>query len=725
MNHLPRGRVFVPIVFGEYERLATSGLFDAAYYIRTNPDIAGFNIDPLMHYLETGCREGRNPSADFDTPHYLRQCKAIGEAPTNALHHYLTVGAERGLTPKAHTKQNGRQRGARHATTKARNPETHSADTSNNAAAIPDSGYIDICGYSSAAGGWIFSGWVPRPPNTDQREPVDFVAKYEQSHNTGRATLAFYQRGDLDHKSIGVIAYLPSSSRVLGNLQHIAFVLDGIKYQAQAVTSTLRLNDQELGDRVRPSLLNEAFANRSRDQLLALTARRGFAGQDTLSSLTEPVLLEIDEAISCPPGGVFLKGWLLSASGAIRKIRVRSGPLAGELVLSESIRIVRPDVIAAVGPQFGFSEVQCGFEAYVPAVISNGDVCYVEIELNNGEVGFKKFKMSNRSGIDAIRRIVEGISVRYGEMNPAFDKVLGPALSSINSARLGEPALAGHIEFGEAPTNPKCTLIIPLYGRVDFVEYQMAFFSRHTNMKNMEIIYVLDDPTKRRELEVVAQSVFERFRIPFRLLLLRTNLGFAPASNVGLRAARGQFICFLNSDIFPITEDWIECLTEQLTQNQDIGIIAAQLLFDDGSVQHEGCFYRTIPEFGNWTFIEHHDKGRRPSGTRGLKRCDALTGACMLMKRSLIMELHGFDEAFIIGDFEDSDLCLRVKERGLSCAVDRDVHLYHLERKSQTPPSESWRMNLTLYNAWLHQRRWFDASKPGQTPQPQLTSMNK
>jgi hypothetical protein len=53
-----------------------------------------------------------------------------------------------------------------------------------------------------------------------------------------------------------------------------------------------------------------------------------------------------------------------------------------------------------------------------------------------------------------------------------------------------------------------------------------------------------------------------------------------------------------------------------------------------------------------------------------------------------------------------------VKARELSCAVDDDVRLYHLERKSQGPPSQNWRMNLTLYNAWVHQGRWFNRLAP-------------
>ncbi len=575
------------------------------------------------------------------------------------------------------------------------------------ASSQPLLGYVDTFGYSSAAGGWLFNGWIPRPVDLDLPAPVALVAHYEQSRCSGDAMLAFYQREDLDHSAAGVVALLPSSSRVSGFLQYIDFSLDGQSYQARTGDFTTRLLDQEIVERVRQNLLHQAVAGHNRDQILASTARRGFAGHDTLSSLTEQVLMEIDEAILCPPDGVLLKGWFLASAGAVRRFRVRSGPLAADMILNRIIRVDRPDVIAAVGAEHGFADPRCGFIAYVPGAASCGDALYIEVELANGEVGFKSLKLSRRAGLDAIRQILRGIDVRYGEIDAIFDTTLGPAIASINCARLQEPPLVEELQFGLPPDSPVCSLIIPLYGRVDFLEYQMAIFSQQLGTTPVEILYVLDDPSKQRELEVLAHSTFERFRLPFRLLLLQGNVGFAPANNVGLHAAKGAYVCFLNSDVFPITPHWIESLIAGLEQNPDIGIVGARLLFEDGSVQHEGCRYDPLSEFGDWQFIEHVNKGRRPGVTSGLQRHDAVTGACMVMRRSFANEMGGFDEAFIVGDFEDSDLCLKTRERGLTCAVDNGVEMYHLERKSQVSPGESWRMNLTLYNAWVHQRRWF------------------
>ena len=78
----------------------------------------------------------------------------------------------------------------------------------------------------------------------------------------------------------------------------------------------------------------------------------------------------------------------------------------------------------------------------------------------------------------------------------------------------------------------------------------------------------------------------------------------------------------------------------------------------------------------------------------------------MLMTRELTLEPGDIDETYVIGDFEGSDFCLKLGERGYRCVVDPEVELFHLERKSQASSALGWRMNLTDYNAWQHERRW-------------------
>jgi ADP-heptose:LPS heptosyltransferase/GT2 family glycosyltransferase len=86
-------------LFDDYAVIAESGLFDAEYYLATNPDVAELDCDPLLHYVEYGASQMRNPNREFDAKSYFGQCRARGETPSNPLLHY--IGARNGTGKQA------------------------------------------------------------------------------------------------------------------------------------------------------------------------------------------------------------------------------------------------------------------------------------------------------------------------------------------------------------------------------------------------------------------------------------------------------------------------------------------------------------------------------------------------------------------------------------------------------------------------------------------------
>lgn len=80
----------------DYDLLARSGLFDATYYLRENPDVAEAKADPIVHYLTVGFLEGREPSAFFDGTGYREGDAAIKASGINPLVHWLRDGAAEG-----------------------------------------------------------------------------------------------------------------------------------------------------------------------------------------------------------------------------------------------------------------------------------------------------------------------------------------------------------------------------------------------------------------------------------------------------------------------------------------------------------------------------------------------------------------------------------------------------------------------------------------------------
>ena len=75
--------------------------FDAAYYLAQNPDVAAAGVDPYLHYLASGWREGRNPNAWFNTSYYLQQNPDVAAAGVNPLLHYRLSGWHEGRDPSA------------------------------------------------------------------------------------------------------------------------------------------------------------------------------------------------------------------------------------------------------------------------------------------------------------------------------------------------------------------------------------------------------------------------------------------------------------------------------------------------------------------------------------------------------------------------------------------------------------------------------------------------
>ncbi len=71
-------------------------LFDHDYYLRNNPDVAASGVDPLLHFMQFGWREGRNPSALFSTHKYIETYTDVGEANINPLAHYVQFGFTEG-----------------------------------------------------------------------------------------------------------------------------------------------------------------------------------------------------------------------------------------------------------------------------------------------------------------------------------------------------------------------------------------------------------------------------------------------------------------------------------------------------------------------------------------------------------------------------------------------------------------------------------------------------
>lgn len=265
------------------------------------------------------------------------------------------------------------------------------------------------------------------------------------------------------------------------------------------------------------------------------------------------------------------------------------------------------------------------------------------------------------------------------------------------------------VDQGELPDAPLVSIIIPLYGRTDFVEHQLLeFIDDPWLRRNAEVIYVIDDPRLVEPFRSQADELFKIYGMPFRWIWGQVNRGFSGANNLGARVARGDYMLFMNSDVFPAGPGWLQKLVRVLDDEPDIGAVGPRLVFADGGIQHAGMVNRWHEHLGIW--INHHPRmGFDPAmdDNTGPVRTPLITGACVLITRATLDRIGGWDTGYVIGDYEDSDLCLALRDAGLAVAYLPEAQLVHLERQSfRLLGEDSFRLRVTLTNAARHQVRW-------------------
>ena len=96
IGHLIITPISIPIkgfrLIRDYRLLKKSDLFDSEYYLANNEDVRKAKINPIMHYLRFGWKEGRNPSEQFNNKAYLAQRPDVKVAGVCPLVHYLKFG---------------------------------------------------------------------------------------------------------------------------------------------------------------------------------------------------------------------------------------------------------------------------------------------------------------------------------------------------------------------------------------------------------------------------------------------------------------------------------------------------------------------------------------------------------------------------------------------------------------------------------------------------------
>ena len=227
---------------------------------------------------------------------------------------------------------------------------------------------------------------------------------------------------------------------------------------------------------------------------------------------------------------------------------------------------------------------------------------------------------------------------------------------------------------------PLISIVIPNKDHVEDLRRCITSIEKKSTWKNYEIVVV--------ENNSVEQSIRDYYKElesdpKVKIVTYEGGFNYSKINNAGVKETKGEYLLFLNNDTEVISSDWMEQLL-MYAQRKDVGAVGAKLYYADNTIQHAGVViglgaHRSAGH-------THYKMPREHLGYMGrlcyAQDVTAVTGACLMVKKSIYEEVDGLDESFTIS-LNDVDLCLKIREKGYLNIFTPFAELYHYESKTR------------------------------------------
>lgn len=414
--------------------------------------------------------------------------------------------------------------------------------------------------------------------------------------------------------------------------------------------------------------------------------------------------LHVDALLAIDETSLYLRGWMQDPEAKITQLEVISPEGHRAAVQDRLLRHRRADVEKVYGSSSNTRPI--GFAGHIEIAQGSRLSSGWKVEMQNAAGEMTQFLAPTvvRDLISVRDSVLQDLALEPPFSDALIRNCIFPLLSKLQERHNRMTTAEDVYDYGKLNSSPEVSIIVPLFRRIDFLEQQMAQFCHDPEINQCEIVYLLDSPEMAQELTEFALQIFRLYRIPFRVVVLNQNAGFAGVNNVGSSLARGKLLLLLNSDVLPDKAGWLGKMTGFYNSMPKIGALGPKLLYEDDSLQHAGLYFNR--PYGSMVWgNQHYFKGlhRRFPAANVTRQLPAVTAACLMIDRNLYKQMNGLRGIYIQGDYEDSDLCLRLLEAGYENWYLPEVELYHLE--GQSYPSAERRM-ASRYNAWVHTHLW-------------------
>ncbi|MBO4902187.1 MAG: glycosyltransferase [Lachnospiraceae bacterium] len=253
---------------------------------------------------------------------------------------------------------------------------------------------------------------------------------------------------------------------------------------------------------------------------------------------------------------------------------------------------------------------------------------------------------------------------------------------------------------------PMVSILIPNRDHVEDLQRCIDSIIQKSSYPDYEII-VIENGSEKEETFAYYEKIGPNPDI--RIVKYEDAFNYASINNFGASLAKGEYLILLNNDTEVITRNWIEELL-MYAQREDVGAVGCMLYYEDYSIQHAGIVlglgaHRTAGH-------THYRMNRENLGYMGrlcyAQDVTAVTGACMMTKRSLYESVGGLSEEFAVA-LNDVDYCLKLRRKGLLNVFTPFAELFHYESRSRgTDVEDATKENAERYNreSELFREKW-------------------
>ena len=243
---------------------------------------------------------------------------------------------------------------------------------------------------------------------------------------------------------------------------------------------------------------------------------------------------------------------------------------------------------------------------------------------------------------------------------------------------------------------PRVSIIIPAHDHFDYTIRCVASVLK--NSKNIAYEVIIGDDASSDDTGRIEEVISG-----IKVVRSKENLQFVKICNRAAQEAKGEYLYFLNNDT-QVLSGFMASMVSLLDRSESIGIVGSKLIYPDGTLQEAGGIVRN--NGGGWQY----GRGQNPDLPQFnyVRETDYVSGASMMIRKSLWDRLGGFDELFSPAYGEDADLAFRVRALGYKVVYQPESKVIHFEGISNGKSLSKGAKRYQLVNKAKFCKRWKD-----------------